>query len=69
MHPLFVTLFLEPETDDLLVREEEKRRYAKVALKPNQCGARGQHRIGLGPGWPARGPLPPGRTDDDDNHR
>ena len=33
MHPLFVTLFLEPETDDLLVREEEERYYARAARR------------------------------------
>jgi hypothetical protein len=49
MHPLFGTLFLEPETDDLLVREEEKRRHAKVARRePSRramkVGARGKDR-------------------------
>lgn len=33
MHPLFVTLFLEPDTDDLLVREEEKRHNANLARR------------------------------------
>jgi len=33
MHPLFVALFLETETDDLLVREEEKQRHAKAARR------------------------------------
>ena len=31
MHPLFVTLFLEPETDDLPAREEEKRHHTRTA--------------------------------------
>jgi hypothetical protein len=31
MHPMFVKLFLEPDADDLLADEEEKRRHAKLA--------------------------------------
>src|SRR6478609_2366596 len=31
MHPMFVKLFLEPDADDLLADEEERRRHAKLA--------------------------------------
>jgi hypothetical protein len=31
MHPMFVKLFLEPDADDLLVDDEERRRHAKLA--------------------------------------
>jgi hypothetical protein len=31
MHPMFVKLFLEPDADDLLADEEEKRRRAARA--------------------------------------
>lgn len=33
MHPMFVTLFLEPGADDLLAEEEDKRRAAKQARR------------------------------------
>ena len=33
MHPMFVKLYLEPEADDLLADEQEKRRSAKVARR------------------------------------
>jgi hypothetical protein len=31
MHPMFVKLFLEPDPDDLVADEEERRRRAKMA--------------------------------------
>lgn len=31
MHPMFVKLFLEPDTDDLLAEEEDKRHRANRA--------------------------------------
>ena len=33
MHPMFVKLYLEPEADDLLADEQEKRRSAKLARR------------------------------------
>ena len=33
MHPMFVKLFLEPDADDLLADEEDRRRNAKVARR------------------------------------
>ena len=33
MHPMFVKLFLEPDADDLLADEEERRRHAKLARR------------------------------------
>ncbi len=31
MHPMFVKLFLDPDADDLLADEEERRRRVKLA--------------------------------------
>jgi len=31
MHPMFVKLFLDPDVDELLADEEERRRRAKLA--------------------------------------
>jgi hypothetical protein len=31
MHPMFVKLFLEPDADDPLAEEEERRRHTKLA--------------------------------------
>jgi len=31
MHPMFVKLYLEPEADDLLADEQERRRTARLA--------------------------------------
>jgi hypothetical protein len=31
MHPMFVKLFLDPDADDLLADEEDRRRRAKLA--------------------------------------
>jgi hypothetical protein len=33
MHPMFVKLFLEPDADDLLADEEERRRHTKLARR------------------------------------
>jgi hypothetical protein len=33
MHPMFVKLFLDPDADDLLADEEERRRHAKLARR------------------------------------
>jgi hypothetical protein len=33
MHPMFVSLFIEPDADDLLAQERDRRRHARQARR------------------------------------
>ena len=39
MHPLFVTLFIETDADDLLTQEQHKRRRARSARRSRSARA------------------------------
>jgi hypothetical protein len=39
MHPMFVKLFIEPDADDLLAEEEDRRRSARRARRTRRATA------------------------------
>ena len=58
MHPMFVTLFLETDADDLLTEEQDKRRHVRRARRSRSDQVvRAMAPAGLPvPSWPVNRP-------------
>lgn len=52
MHPLFVTLFIETDADDLLTEEQDRKRHAHAARRARS--ARAIRAAAANPGRPRR---------------